>query len=151
VPEQNKDRRIVFAIRFLAKKYLHSKRVVEEIASVLHLSPSRFRHLFKQETGVPPALYLKHLRLRYARHLLEESTLSVKEVMAAVGINDFSHFVRDFKSMYRLTPSEARQLCLAARLSKFQGQQDQPTDSHSRQNNVIAVTGREVKLPTEPS
>lgn len=149
--ENASDHRIIFATRFLAKKCFNSVHAVEETVSALRLSPSRFRHLFKEETGLSPAQYIKRLRLGYARQLLEQSTLSVKEVMAAAGINDFSHFVRDFKTMHGLTPSKARQLCLAAQLSRLEGQQHRPTDSHSRQNNLISITDGAVKLPNEPS
>jgi AraC-like DNA-binding protein len=152
VPEQHKnpsDHRIVFAVRFLSKNYLNSNNAIGEIVGVLHLSPSRFRHLFKQHTGFSPAQYVKDLRLRYARELLERSNLSVKEVMAAVGLNDFSHFVRDFKAMHGVTPLQARVLRMAARVSL--GQQDWPTDSHFGQDNVISITNAAVKLPGEPS
>jgi hypothetical protein len=38
--------------------------------------------------------------LRKAKELLETTFLSVKEVIAAVGISDLSHFVRDYKERY---------------------------------------------------
>jgi AraC-like DNA-binding protein len=98
-----------------------------------------------------PSQYVKQLRLSYARQLLEKSTLSVKEVMAAACLNDFSHFVRDFKAMYGMTPSKARQLCFNAHLNRLEEQQDRPRDSHSRHNNVIAITNFTFKLPDEPS
>jgi AraC family transcriptional regulator of arabinose operon len=40
------------------------------LAVLVNLSPSRFRHLFKQETGATPAQYLKEVRLRRAAKLL---------------------------------------------------------------------------------
>ena len=40
------------------------------LAVLVNLSPSRFRHLFKQETGTTPAQYLKEVRLRRAAKLL---------------------------------------------------------------------------------
>ena len=33
------------------------------LAALVNLSPSRFRHLFKQETGTSPAQYLKDYRM----------------------------------------------------------------------------------------
>lgn len=40
-----------------------------------------------------------------ARDLLESSFLSVKEIAYQVGLNDESHFVRDFKSTYGFSPA----------------------------------------------
>jgi hypothetical protein len=43
-----------------------------------------------------------------ARHLLETSFLSVKEIAHQVGLNDESHFVRDFKKAYGEPPTRYR-------------------------------------------
>jgi transcriptional regulator GlxA family with amidase domain len=81
---------------------------LDAIASQLNLSASRFRHLFKKELGISPILYLRATRMKQARTLLEGSFLRVKEVAAHVGINDLSHFVRDYKAFHGQTPSQTR-------------------------------------------
>jgi transcriptional regulator GlxA family with amidase domain len=83
---------------------------VGQIASSINLSESRFRHLFKQELGVSPTQYFKSVRLGQARELLTSSFLTIKEVAVRVGVNDISHFVRDYKALFGQTPSEARRL-----------------------------------------
>jgi hypothetical protein len=55
-----------------------------------------------------PAKYLKVLRLEQAKTLLEESFLSVKEIRVRVGFGDESHFARDFKTHFGLTPTQYR-------------------------------------------
>src|SRR5437870_13415660 len=72
----------------------------EAVARALNLSMSRFRHLFKHETGASPTAYLRSLRMRHAKQLIETTFLSVKQVMSGVGVNDISHFTRDFKRVY---------------------------------------------------
>ena len=52
--------------------------------------------------------------MEQARELLETSYLSVKEVMARVGVADESHFVRDFKKAYGRTPARYRARFLRA-------------------------------------
>ena len=84
---------------------LHRKVTPIEIAESVRLSPSRLRHLFKEKTGTSLARYLRELRLKRAKHLLETTFLSVKEVASTVGIGGVSHFVRDFEKAYRLTPA----------------------------------------------
>ena len=108
------DRRVETALQ-LMKGNLQKKTGLSEIAACVNLSASRLSHLFKTETGVSPAKYLKHARMERARQLLETSFLSVKQVMVAVGINDSSHFVRSFKNAYGLTPTDYRSGMAASR------------------------------------
>jgi AraC family transcriptional regulator of arabinose operon len=108
------DRRVETALQ-LMKNNLQQKTNFCGIAASVNLSVSRLSHLFKTETGVSPAKYLKHARMERAKQLLETSFLSVKQVMASVGINDSSHFVRSFKNSYGLTPTEYRSGMSASR------------------------------------
>lgn len=85
------------------------------MAESVNLSPPYFCYLFKSVTGVPPARYLKTLRMREATTLLTTTFLSVKEIVRRVGGTDESHFVRDFKRIYGVTPSEYRNGALRAR------------------------------------
>jgi AraC family carnitine catabolism transcriptional activator len=77
---------------------------------MVNLSPSQLARLFRQHTGTSPARYLHALRLARARILLERTFLSVKQVMACVGLNDPSHFSRDFRRHHGFAPSQLRQL-----------------------------------------
>jgi transcriptional regulator GlxA family with amidase domain len=85
-----------------------------EMAQSVNLSPAYFCGLFKAVTGVPPARYLKSLRMQHAATLLTTTFLSVKEIVRRVGCSDESHFVRDFKRIYGVTPSEYRNGALSA-------------------------------------
>ena len=87
---------------------LHRKLSLNDLARSARLSRSRMSYLFKTQTGVPPGLYLKTLRLKKACELLETTSMSVMEVGAMVGMQDKSHFLRAFKKAYGLTPSEYR-------------------------------------------
>ena len=78
------------------------------LATLVNLSPSRFRHLFKQETGASPAQYLKEYRLRKAEKMLRTTFLSVKQVLKHVGLGSNTHFVHDFKKKYGTTPTAYR-------------------------------------------
>ncbi len=76
-----------------------------EFAQSVNLSVWRLCHIFKSDVGMPPIRYLRLLRMERARNLLESSFLSVKEIAFQVGLNDESHFVRDFKSTYGFSPA----------------------------------------------
>jgi AraC family transcriptional regulator of arabinose operon len=82
------------------------------LASTVDLSPSRFRHLFKQETGTSPAQYLKDFRLRRAERMLRTTFLSVKQILKRVGLRSNSHFVHDFRKIHGMTPTAYRRMFL---------------------------------------
>jgi AraC-like DNA-binding protein len=48
------------------------------------------------------------LRLETARRLLATEYLTLKQVMARVGLSDVTHFNRDFRKVYGLSPCDYR-------------------------------------------
>jgi AraC family transcriptional regulator len=87
---------------------MSSPLTAASIAREVCVSRSHFAKLFRDEAGLAPYRYLKTLRLEYAKRLLRETNLTVKEVAATVGIADISHFVRDFKAHHGASPAEFR-------------------------------------------
>jgi AraC family transcriptional regulator of arabinose operon len=79
-----------------------------DLAGLMNLSCSRFSHLFRTEYGCAPGAYIQARRLDHARTLLVDTTLSVKQVMSAVGVRDPSHFARDFKRRFGESPTVLR-------------------------------------------
>lgn len=106
------DRRVQRVIQMIEDD-IRQDFTLAEMASAVNLSPSHFYHLFKSETGMPPTRYVKVLRMRKAKELLETTFKSVKEIVTLIGGHDGSHFVRDFKRHYNLTPTQYRRLLYA--------------------------------------
>src|SRR5262245_57346210 len=75
------------------------------------VSESHFRRACLALTGEAPKRLIKRLRLENARRLICTTNLSIKEIANAVGISDLSHFVRDFRAAYGVSPSQARYSC----------------------------------------
>ena len=107
IPGMNPDRRIIWAIEVMQRR-LGDGITIDELAQSVSLSRSRFASLFREQIGVPPGRYLRDFRLDRARLLLETTPLSVREVMAAVGFNDPSHFSRDFDRAFGVSPRDWR-------------------------------------------
>jgi transcriptional regulator GlxA family with amidase domain len=101
------DKRISDIIKAVTSNFQKSWKI-EELAEIVNLSKSRFEELFKQETQLSPIQFVRHLRFEKAKELLETTHLTVKEIGFAVGINDQSGFVRDFKKKYGTSPTEYR-------------------------------------------
>jgi AraC-like DNA-binding protein len=84
---------------------VRGEQSLAEFAQSVNLSVWRLCRIFKSDVGMPPIRYLRLLRMKRAKDLLESSFLSVKEIAFQVGLNDESHFVRDFKSTYGYSPA----------------------------------------------
>ncbi|MGW0583925.1 helix-turn-helix domain-containing protein, partial [Streptomyces sp. NPDC002920] len=81
---------------------------VRSLAGQVALSPSRFAHLFTEQTGQSPMRALREARLRHAARLLEATDLSVERVAAASGFASPFHFTRVFHARYGSPPGAYR-------------------------------------------
>jgi AraC-like DNA-binding protein len=98
------DKRVEKIIQMM-REDVRGELSLGEFAQSVNLSVWRLCHIFKSDVGMPPIRYLRQLRMERAKDLLESSFLSVKEIAFQVGLNDESHFVRDFKSTYGFSPA----------------------------------------------
>ncbi len=98
------DKRVEKIIEMM-REDVRGELSLTEFAQCVNLSVWRLCHIFKSDVGMPPIRYLRLLRMERAKFLLESSFLSVKEIAYQVGLNDESHFVRDFKSTYGYSPA----------------------------------------------
>jgi AraC-like DNA-binding protein len=88
--------------------YLTTEDPLDELSRSVNLSPSRLRHIFRVETGMPWGRFVKNVRIERAKNLLASSYLRVKEVCCKVGMDDESQFVRDFRRNVGMTPARYR-------------------------------------------
>jgi transcriptional regulator GlxA family with amidase domain len=98
------DKRVEKIIQMM-REDIRGELSLGEFAQSVNLSVWRLCHIFKSDVGMPPIRYWRLLRMERAKDLLESSFLSVKEIAYQVGLNDESHFVRDFKSTYGYSPA----------------------------------------------
>jgi AraC-like DNA-binding protein len=98
------DKRVEKIIEMM-REDVRGELSLSEFAQSVNLSVWRLCHIFKSDVGMPPMRYLRVLRMERAKDLLESSFLSVKEIAYRVGLNDESHFVRDFKATYGSSPA----------------------------------------------
>lgn len=96
---------IRFATGYIKANY--SKRLtVDMIASEVGLSKYYFLREFKSLTGYTVVTYINTVRCEYAKELLADGKLTVREAAAKCGFENYSYFTKVFKSCTGLMPSQ---------------------------------------------
>ena len=81
---------------------------VGEMATPLGVSDTQLRRICMRSVGATPRQLLCNMRLQAAAVLLHDPGIRVKEIQARVGIGDPSHFCRDFRDRFGVSPTEYR-------------------------------------------
>lgn len=103
--DQALDPRVQDALRMI-HRMPEKTASLDDVAASVDLSPSRFRHLFKAETGVTFRNYLMQRRLTAAiKRWLAERDLTVTELAYETGFADGAHLSRVFKRITGFPPS----------------------------------------------
>jgi AraC family transcriptional regulator of arabinose operon len=102
------DSRIRRSLEFICERFAEPLNVAR-IAADCGLSPSRFAHLFRAQTGETPQRYLELQRLNRARQLLEFTQEPVTAIARAVGFENPFYFTLRFKRHGGASPRAWRQ------------------------------------------
>ena len=84
--------------------YLDSDLSLNQLATLVQMSPHYFSRLFKETTGFTPHQYVIRCRIERAKELLKRGQLSIAEVAIKVSFVDQSHLHRYFKRKVGITP-----------------------------------------------
>jgi AraC-like DNA-binding protein len=90
------------------EKNLQKDWTVTQMAGVLGVSGAQLRRICMSAVGATPRQLLCNMRLQAAAVLLHDPGIRVKEIQARVGIADASHFCRDFRDRFGVSPTEYR-------------------------------------------
>lgn len=90
------DSRIRHSLDFICERFAEPLNVAR-VAAQCGLSPSRFAHLFRAQTGETPQRYLELQRLNRARQLLEFTQEPVAIIARSVGFENPFYFTLRFK------------------------------------------------------
>jgi AraC-like DNA-binding protein len=97
------------AVRMQLLSNPEKKWTLQQMASTIPLSPSRFHAVYKALFGTTPTKDMIDAKVHYAKTLLRsEENLSLKEIAEQLGYNDQYHFIRQFKNIVGQTPGAYR-------------------------------------------
>jgi len=82
---------------------------LEVLAKITNISARSLFYYFRKWRSKTPMQYLKEVRLKHARQMLQQSPdASVATVAFACGFGNLGHFARDYKKAWGERPSETR-------------------------------------------
>ena len=103
---KNKQK-IQMAIRYIQENYDKDLNMAV-VSNYISMNYSLFSYVFKQYTGKNFVNYLKDLRMKEAKRLLEQTDLRVIEISQKIGYDNEKHFMKTFKNVCGVSPTEYR-------------------------------------------
>lgn len=109
-PGEDKDLQLIHKAKFLLRESLERTIDIPKMVQELPMGYSKFRKLFKEETGASPHQYYLNLRINRAKSLLQTTELNINEVAFQSGFESEYYFSKFFKKKINLSPTEFRLL-----------------------------------------
>lgn len=95
-----------------AISYIHSHLdeaiSMKQVADNVHLNPSYFSVLFKEQTGLTFSEYLTRRRMQRAKELLVTTRMPIREIAEQVGYQTAKYFIKVFGDNEGQSPSQYR-------------------------------------------
>ena len=106
---EHMDERIRAVVDFMV---LHPTETytTARLCEMAGLGETRFRKLFKEQTGKSPGEYLRDMRMTAAGRKLLLSVESVSDIAYSVGYEDVNFFIRVFKKYFGVTTNQYRKI-----------------------------------------
>ena len=105
--DSQKSEMIEQVIEYLEYHYAEDVNF-NDVASEFFITPNYLYRRFKEKKNKSVMQYLEEIRMKKAKELLKNTTLSVTEVAARTGYGDSNYFSRIFKKTCGKTPREFR-------------------------------------------
>ena len=94
-------------MRYIEQNY-HRDLNMAVVSNEISMNYSLFSLLFKQHVGTNFVSYLKEIRIREAKRLLKDTDKKIVEVSQMVGYDNEKNFMKVFKAVCGVSPSEYR-------------------------------------------
>ena len=91
--------------KFLVKNFATSIRL-EEVSTLVGLTPTAFCRYFKERTKKTFVEYLNEMRIGYSKKLLLENKMKISTISGEVGFPNLSNFISQFKKVTGMSPSQ---------------------------------------------
>ena len=95
------------AIEYISSS-IHKKTTVSDVAEYLNIDRSYLSRVFNQNMGISIKKYIYNYHMDTAKNMLTYSSLSIKEIAAAIGYDDPLDFTKAFHRTFGSSPTKWR-------------------------------------------
>lgn len=106
---RRQNRIVEKAKEYISENYGNGDLSAQMIAGSIGISPSYLSNLFTTQTGESLVAYINEYRVHIAIHLLQSTSISIKEIGFRTGFNTSQNFNRVFKRVTGKTPGKYRE------------------------------------------
>lgn len=92
----------------IEKNLQNSKFEITDLLNELNISKTTLTRKLKAEVQMNPSGFIRDVRLKNAKELLNNPQFNIDEIASFVGFNYTSYFIKTFKDSFGITPSEYR-------------------------------------------
>ena len=112
--EQNSQNRylkiISSAKTYIDNNYQNHELSIDMVAHAVHMSPSHFSVIFKNETGMSFTNYLIQKQIEKSKELIRTTDMKVYEISYKVGYDTAAYFSTAFRKITGISPSDYKKL-----------------------------------------
>ena len=94
------------ALQYIKERYTQENILAPKLAELCGISETYLRILFHDTFSVSPILYVRNMRIKYAKELLRSGEYSVMDVALLSGFNDSAYFSREFRKATGVSPKK---------------------------------------------
>lgn len=103
---QCRDERLNEIMNYIQEHYLTV--TLDELTEKMHLSKPYLSKYIREKSGKTFGDIVKNVRMKRARTLLKNTSMTVENIAESVGYQNVEHFNRLFKRRYGMTPVQFR-------------------------------------------
>ena len=94
------------ALHYIETNYTSETISLPYLAQLCGISEPHMRKLFNSACSVSPSVYIRHMRLNYAKELLRTGEYSVTTAALMAAFNNTTYFAREFKKATGVSPNK---------------------------------------------
>ncbi len=106
IKDKTMDARMNEILNFIQENY--TSVTLEDLSEHFHLSKPYMSKYIKEKSGETFGDIVKNIRMKKAKTLLKNTSMTVENVSRTLGYDNVEHFSRSFKKVFQMTPMQFR-------------------------------------------